>query len=370
MDQRPLSGPMRRRSRFPAAPGNRAAESASLAAPAPALAMWLGRDGTLRALVGDHSTAAGIDLVDHSDHVGGATVAARLVDASSLGEAGVPLEPGGMGATPLLVVTSEETVSAQTWQHALSVGARAVIELPRESELLLSHLAELARPRSQSTVIGVAAGHGGAGASSFATRLAAAARSHGPVVLADADPLGGGLDLMVEQPDAAGVGWGDLEALGPDDGAALREGLPVVDEVRLLLAGDQPGPDPAALSRALTALASLNGTVIVDLSPTLVTTAAEHLDHLLLVTMATDHAVRAGTRRLRTWRVPPGAVSAVVRRRGALSPAEVADDLSLPVATSFRDSPSGTVPLLDVRRRGADRAARKLLQDLWDGGTS
>lgn len=365
-----MSGPMRRRSRFPAAPGDRAAESPTLATTGPARAVWLGRDGNLRELVGDHATAAGIDLVDHPDHADGAAVAARLVDASSLHEAGGSFEPGGVGATPLLVVTAEETVSAETWQHALSAGARAVIELPGGSELLLSHLAELARPRSQSTVIGVAAGHGGAGASSFATRLAAAARPRGPVVLADADPLGGGLDLLVEQPDAAGVGWGDLEALGPDDGAALRGGLPVVDEVRLLLAGGQPGPEPAALSRALTALASLDGTVIVDLSPSLVNTAAEHLDHLLLVTTASDHAVRAGTRRLRTWHLAPGAVSAVVRRRGPLSPAEVAEDLSLPVATSFRDSPSGTVPLLDVRRRGADRAARMLLQDLWDGGLS
>lgn len=365
-----MSGPMRRRSRFPAAPGNRAAESPSRAATGPARGVWLGRDGSLRELVADHATAVGIELIDDPDHVDGTGVAARLVDASSLRETDTSLDTGGAGATPLLVVTSEETVSAETWQYALSAGARAVIELPRDSELLLSHLAELARPRSRSTVIGVAAGHGGAGASSFATRLAAAARPRGAVVLADADPLGGGLDLLVEQPDATGVGWGDLEALGPDDGSALREGLPVVDEVHLLLAGDQPGPEPAALSRALTALASLDGTVIVDLSPSLVTAAAEHLDHLLLVTTASDHAVRAGTRRLRTWPLPPAAVSAVVRRRGPLTPAEVADDLSLPLATSFRDSPSGTVPLLDVRRRGADRAARLLLQHLRDGRAS
>lgn len=364
---------MRRPSRFPAAPGNRAAEPPSSASGGPLQAVWLGRDDALRELVGDHATAAGIDLVDHPDHPGhaeGAAVAARLVDASALHEAGTSLEGGGPGAPALLVVTAAETISEQTWQHALSAGARAVIELPGGSELLLSHLAELARPRSRSTVIGVAAGHGGAGASSFATRLAAAARSHGPVVLADADPLGGGLDLLVEQPRAAGVNWGDLDALGPDDGAALREGLSAVDEVGLLLAGDQPGPEPVALSRALTALASLDGTVIVDLAPSLVPTAAAHLDHLLLVTTATDYAVRAGTRRLRTWHLAPGVASAVVRRRGPLSPAEVAEDLALPVATSFRDSPSGTVPLLDVRRRGADRAARTLLRDLREGGAS
>lgn len=353
---------MRRRSRFPAA----SAPSTAVSADAARRALWSGPDASLREMVADHATAAGLELVDEA---GTDPVAVQLVDAAAL-TADSPSRAVTPGAPPLLVITGEETVAVQTWQSALGIGARGLLQLPGDSELLLSHLSALSRPRSQTAMIGVAAGHGGAGASSFAARLAAAARRHGPVVLIDADPLGGGLDLLVEQSETSGVRWADLDGLGSQDGAALREGLPVVDDVALLVAGEAPGPQAAALSRALTALAPLGGTVIVDLSPSLVPTAAEHLDHLLLVTTATDHAVRAAARRLSTWPNPPGRMTALVRRRGPLHPAEVAEDLSLPLAAAFHDSPAGTVPLLDVRRRGADRCARTLLPGLLDGGAS
>lgn len=366
-DRSPQVGPARGRSRFPLAP------VPAGSADGMHRALWAGPDAALRELVADHATAAGLELVDEADT---GPIAVQLMDAAALvtapGTAGFRSRGASVaaGAPPLLVVTGEQVVTTSAWRSALASGARALLQLPADSEQLLSHLSELSRPRSDSTVIGVAAGHGGAGASSFAARLAAAARPDGPVVLVDGDPLGGGLDLLVEHGGAAGVGWSDLEGLGSQDGTALREGLPVVDEVALLVAGDGPGPQASALSRALTALAPGGGTVVVDLSASLVAAAAEHLDRLLLVTTATDHAVRATARRLDIWPLPAGLVSVVVRRQGPLHPGDIAADLSLPLAAAFRDSPAGTVPLLDVRRRGADRSARVLLQGLRDGGAS
>src|SRR5690625_248655 len=364
-DRSPQVGPGRGRSRFPLAP------VPAGSADGMHRALWAGPDAALRELVADHATAAGLELVDEADT---GPIAVQLMDAAALvtasGTAGFRSRGASVaaGAPPLLVVTGEQVVTTSAWRSALASGARALLQLPADSEQLLSHLSELSRPRSDSTVIGVAAGHGGAGASSFAARLAAAARPHGPVVLIDGDPLGGGLDLLVEHGGAAGVCWSDLDGLGSQDGTALREGLPVVDEVALLVAGDGAGPQAPALSRALTALAPGDGTVVVDLSASLVATAAVHLDHLLLVTTATDHAVRAATRRLDSWPLPAGLTTVVVRRHGPLHPSDVAEDLSLPLAAAFRDSPAGTVPLLDVRRRGADRSARALLRDLRDGG--
>ncbi|HJB11178.1 MAG TPA: hypothetical protein H9786_11740 [Candidatus Brachybacterium merdavium] len=366
-DRSPQVGPARGRSRFPLAP------VPAGSADEMHRALWAGPDAALRELVADHATAAGLELVDEADT---GPIAVQLMDAAALvtapGTAGFRSRGASVaaGMPPLLVVTGEQVVTTSAWRSALASGARALLQLPADSEQLLSHLSELSRPRSDSTVIGVAAGHGGAGASSFAARLAAAARPEGPVVLIDGDPLGGGLDLLVEHGGAAGVGWSDLEGLGSQDGTALREGLPVVDEVALLVAGDGPGPQASALSRALTALAPGGGTVVVDLSASLVAAAAEHLDRLLLVTTATDHAVRATARRLDIWPLPAGLVSVVVRRQGPLHPGDIAADLSLPLAAAFRDSPAGTVPLLDVRRRGADRSARVLLQGLRDGGAS
>lgn len=321
----------------------------------------MGPTGALRGLVADHATAAGSWLLEDPDESSGCTVtAAEALGTTALGTAALP----SRGRSPLLVVVEGDEVPAELWPRALAAGALAVLPLPAASEELLSHLAELTRSRAGARMIGVVGGCGGAGASSFAARLAAASRRHGPTTLLDADPLGGGLDLLVEAAGSPGLDWSGTLALGADDGEALRAGLPRVDEVHLLVAGEETGPDEEDLPRALGALAPLDGTVVVDLAAPLVPCALEHLDELLLVVPAADHAVRAAARRLRGWSPPPGLTSLVVRRGGGLSPAEVAEDLSLPLAASFRDSPRGTIPLLDVRRRGADRAARELLEAL------
>lgn len=352
--------PRRRPSRFPGARD---------AAPRPAadvrpLVRWAGADQALRAMVADHATAVGMDLAD--DAAGGAVVCV-VTDADTL-VGGAPMV--GAGGAPLLVVTADPEVPPVAWRCALEAGARSVLPLPGGSEELLSRLAELSRPRAASLLLGVVGGCGGAGASSFAARLAAAARAQGPVTLVDADPLGGGLDLLVEAPGSDGIGWADTAGLGPDDGEALRDGLPRVDEVSLLVARDLAEPDPGRLSRVLSALSPLGGTVVVDLGADRVPAAAEHLDHLLVVVPATDHAVRATARRLHSWRLREARVQVVVRRTGPSSPREVSEDLGLPLAASFRDSRPGTVPLLDVRRGGADRAARTVIGTITGQGRS
>ncbi|HEX7352960.1 hypothetical protein [Brachybacterium sp.] len=354
------STPRRRRSRFPD-PGSALPASASATRPA---VRWTGSDTSLRELVRDHATAVGLDLVESSADT--AVVCMATDTAALLADARTPVRP----RTPLLVVTDEPEVTPAAWARALEAGARAVLRLPSGSEELLSRFAELARPRSASLLLGVVGGCGGAGASSFAARLAAAARPLGAVTLIDADPSGGGVDLLVEAPSLEGISWQETADLGPDDGEALRAGLPAVDEVRLLVSGQGPGPRVQALPPVLSALAPLGGTVVVDLAESWVPAAAEHLDLLLVVVPATDHAVRAAARRLRSWQVSGGRARLVVRRSGPLSPREVVEDLALPLAAAFRDSPRGSVPLLDVRRRGADRAARELLAGLEAGGIS
>lgn len=321
----------------------------------------MGPGGPLRELARDHATAAGLDMVDASSGAPSST-AVVLAHADSLSETELPAVPGA----DLLFLTAESSIGADLWRAALEHGARAVLSVPAESEALLTHLARAARPRRRSRLIGVVGGCGGAGASSLAARLAAAGRRHGEVLLVDADPLGGGLDLLVEAPRHPGIGWQDVATVGSTDGSALRQALPRVDEVSLLTAGDGPGPDPALLQRALHAVEPGGGTVVVDLAPALVTAAAAHLDHLLVVVPSTDHAVRAAARRLRSWNLPRGLASVAVRRRGPLAAADVADDLHLPLAMAFRDSAPGTVPLLDSRRGGADRACRSFMAELVD----
>src|SRR5699024_3719894 len=213
----PASAPRRRRSRFPGpggpAPGSRPA------------VRWAGAEGVLRDLVRDHALAVGLDLIDRPD---GAEPACIILDVAALRAENAPRHRGG---APLLVVTDSPTVPAEVWPAALAAGARAVLPLPGGSDELISRLAALARPRSSARLLsrcaalarhrssalglGVVGGCGGAGASSFAARLAAAARAQGPVTLIDADPLGGGADLLVEAPVRDGLRWQEATGLGP-----------------------------------------------------------------------------------------------------------------------------------------------------------
>lgn len=329
--------------------------------------VWHGEDPALGALLRDHAAALGLTLLDARSAAAepSALPLAEILDAASLPRAG-----GRRSTAPrlLLVPDTGGSLDEDLWRRALEGGIRAVVRLPSGSEELLARLRALDRPRGRSLVVGVVGGCGGAGTSSLAARLAAAARDRGPVVLLDADPLGGGLDLLVEDPGRPGLHWQDAAALGPEDGPSLRSALPRTDDVSLLVAGTGPGPDAALLDRALGMLGNEEATVVVDLDPALVPTAAPHLDRLLLVVPATEHAVRAASRRLSHWEDGaravggPGALELVVRRAGPLHPSLVAEDLGLPLAGAFRDGPSGSVPLLDVSRRGADRCCRALLR--------
>lgn len=325
--------------------------------------VWHGEPGPLREAAEDHVAAAGTVLVDAADSFGRNT-ALHLADALSLLVRDAPPAPPGR-----LLLLSLLPADAQLWRRALEAGVRALCCLPADSAQLLGLLGDALREDSGGLVIGVAGACGGAGASSLAARLAAASARRGPVVLVDADPLGGGLDALVEAPAAPGATWEDLRGIDAADGDLLREGLPRIDGVHLLVAGADPAPTPLQLDHALGALGRTSGTVVVDLSPDHVGPALPHLDVLYLVLPTTDHALRAAWRRLAAWRVPLGSTQVILRGRGPVTAHDVREDLRLPVAGAFRDSPRSHVPLLDVRRSGADALARCLVTDLSGAGS-
>lgn len=337
--------------------------------------------GSLRALVADHAGAAGAVLRDAralaAPGPSGPAGSAGPSGSARAGEAREALHlctPAALLADPprtarsrLLVVT-DRPVSEPVWRRALELEAAAVLRLPEDSTRLLSLLGDALRPRQSARIIGVVGGCGGAGASSLAARLAGAgARAGRSSVLIDADPMGGGLDALVEAPELRGACWEDLSGIDAADGETLVAGLPEVDDVRLLVAREDPAPSGMQLDHVLAALDSLTAQVVVDLAPDLVGPAIAHLDRLYVVLPATDHALRATARRLAAWHLPPGGAEAVLRGRGPVSFADVREALHLGVAGRFADSSRGTVPLLDVRRRGADGLARRLAAS-WDDG--
>lgn len=337
---------------------------------------WAGGDAELRAVVADHAGAVGAELVDERDLGPGRAGGGRD------GGTRVPLRPravlgslaalsrrrpdAGSGAEPPLVALSvREQITETEWRRGVQLGVRALLRLPSESGELLDLLGPIVRAPSGALTIGVVGGCGGAGASSLAARLAGAcARAGHETVLVDADPLGGGLDLLVEAPPARGAYWEDLGALGEQDGRTLREQLPVIDGVSLLVARASLLPSPAQAVQAIGALAPLGGRIVVDLAAEQVGVLRSVIDRLLVVCPADEHAVRAASRRLAAWGDAAAGAELVVRRRGPLRPGEVAADLGLELRAAFRDSSPGLVPLLDVRRTGADRACRRLVERL------
>src|SRR4029077_10634381 len=113
------------------------------------------------------------------------------------------------GGGCVLVVRAE--AEAADFQAAIAAGAQRVIALPEhDGELMaeMSNAADACRDEDRrGAVVGVIAGRGGAGASVFATALAHTADD---ALLVDADPWGGGIDLVLGCEGQTGLRWPDL----------------------------------------------------------------------------------------------------------------------------------------------------------------
>ena len=101
------------------------------------------------------------------------------------------------------------------WGLAELIGAEHVVVLPAAEPWLVDRLAEWRRPRPAAApprIVAVLGGRGGAGASVLAGGLAVtAARARLRTLLVDADPLGGGLDLVLGWEELDGLRWPALD---------------------------------------------------------------------------------------------------------------------------------------------------------------
>jgi secretion/DNA translocation related CpaE-like protein len=138
----------------------------------------------------------------------------------------------------VLLVLRTDDDEDRAFALAGDIGAESVLVLPRAERLLVDRLAGIAAAAPGGRVVGVVPGRGGAGATTLAAALARTAvrgPAPPPTMLVDADPLGGGIDLVLGAEDLPGLRWPELAAaggaLGPTD---LRTALPVVDRVTLL----------------------------------------------------------------------------------------------------------------------------------------
>jgi secretion/DNA translocation related CpaE-like protein len=320
--------------------------------------------------------AAGVDVRVQPDvPTAGQWSSAALVVVG--GDHARAVAAAGRPRRPSVVLVTTDLDDADVWQHALALGAEQVVVLPDAQEWLVERIARTVEPASAGRVIAVVGAAGGAGASTLAAALAVTAAEVGRrILLADLDPLGGGIDLLLGADDLAGLRWPDLtQARGRLPADSVHEALPRLGTLAVLAWGrGEPLDVPLAAAEAvLDAGRRGNELVVCDLprqSDELTGRVLRRADELFVVVPARLRAAAAGAQLLAGLGACAPAVRAVVRRSpgSAMAAREVCDVLGLPLAVEMADEPGldaavdrGSVPGLRVR--GAlHRAAEQCLQ--------
>ena len=245
---------------------------------------------------------------------------------------------------PGVVVVSAGELPAAEWASAVELGAERVAVLPADEAWLLSRSAAAVRsPVERGRLLVVGGSCGGAGASTVAVALALATAPG--AVLVDADPWGGGLDLLLGAEGVEGLRWPELTGLrGRVGGDALLAALPEIGGVHVLAASrSEAGDIPAeALLAVVDAARSVGRTVVVDLPRAgsdrdgVATAVLADADQVLLVVPARLRAATAARLLLDAPGSPWAAAGIVVRAvPGGLSRDDVADLLGRPVAADL-----------------------------------
>lgn len=167
------------------------------------------------------------------------------------------------------VVTVSAQPTPEEWQVAVALGAEHVVCLPDAERWLIDRLTDCGEGRSRDgAVLAVMGAGGGSGASTLAAALAMTAATRGlRSLLVDADPLGGGVDLLLGLEDARGARWEDLaDTRGRLSAVTLQQGLPAAAGVSVLSWGRQGSTviDPDAVGAVLDAGERGFDLVVVD----------------------------------------------------------------------------------------------------------
>jgi secretion/DNA translocation related CpaE-like protein len=239
-----------------------------------------------------------------------------------------------------VVLVSQGVDPAPLWKLAVELRADEVVMLPADQHRLIDHLSDLADGGGRATTVGVIGGCGGAGASTVAAALAlTSARSGRRSLLVDADPLAGGIELLVGCEDCAGLRWPEVAATeGRVSASAFRAALPTLGTLPVL-SWDRAGPrrTPPGVMHAMVGAAQRGAElVVVDLPRSLDEAGTEALflsDTLVLVATSEVRGVAAARSVLATLREMSGDVRVVVREIAGsdLTPDAVANALDLPL---------------------------------------
>ncbi|MBA0047698.1 septum site-determining protein Ssd [Mycobacterium sp. NPDC050853] len=274
-------------------------------------------------------------------------------------------------ARVLLVCRDEPT--SEVWRRAVAVGAEQVLALPEDESRLVEACSAI--PSTSTTgraaVIAVVGGRGGAGASVLCGAIGLCAP--GGALIVDADPYGGGIDLLLGWEDVDGLRWPDIDMRsGRVSFDALRRALPHRRGL-VLVSGDRTGGggNAEAIGGVIDSAREVGVPVVVDLPRRLGATSVAALDRADLVVVVTPAEVRAcAAAALMVTAIQAANPNIGVVVRGpapsGLRPAEVAEIVGAPLIAAMRPEPNlgnrldnGGLRLL--RRSPLARAAQSVL---------
>ena len=301
------------------------------------------------------AAAAGVRL-DHTDRVGSAGQWRRapvvLLDAALVRTAAAARLPRREG----VVVVAARDLDPPQWQSCLTLGAHRVLGLGSSDDELVRLLADAAEPGSDrpgdGRVLAVVGACGGAGATVLATAVALAAQRAGrPVLLADADPWGAGIDLALGLEGAAGARWGDIAApsgrLAADVLHRALPSLPSAGGGLFVLGHQRDGDtdvDPGLLDTVLDAARRAGDICVLDLPRCPLPAADRAVARADLTVLVVPADVRGcyGAARTSARLAELGARTALVVRGpspGGLGADDVAAALGLPLVAGMRPEP-------------------------------
>lgn len=168
-----------------------------------------------------------------------------------------------------VVLVTRQALAAD-WEAAVAIGAEHVAAFPDGERWLIDRLTDCGEGRSRGgALLAVMGCGGGSGASTLAGALALTAASQGMrVLLVDADPFGGGLDLLLGVEGVPGARWADLsDSRGRISAVTLQQNLPHLGAVGVLSWG-RAGPTALpvdAMASVLDAAERAADLVVVDL---------------------------------------------------------------------------------------------------------
>lgn len=277
-----------------------------------------------------------------------------------------------------VVLVGRDQDDSGVWRRAVEIGADHVLMLPDGEQWLVDRIADVTEGTGRPALtVGVLGGRGGAGASTLACALAVTSAREGlRTLLVDADPLGGGLDVVLGGETAEGLRWPAFAASrGRVSGGALEESLPELHSLRLLSwdRGDRVTVPPQAVRSVLAAARRGGGTVVVDLPRRVDGGVAEVLAQLdlgLLVVPAELRAVAAAGRVVSAVGMVLRDLRAAVRGPypSGLDDREVARLLGLPLAGDVPVEPGLQRPPGPGRPPGASSRSplARFCREFWE----